>query len=144
MKGIVLFLRGDNSNIEKIYWQVFENRIPQNQIANFNLAQSILGEREFNLFKESKSINCLFLKMYNHVVQRTNLTENKKCRFSILIWPLGIKWKFRNLIAHLQDMPNHILEYHLSTLWNLLALNWPLGQKWRFQNLIARYSQSDP
>ena len=27
--------------------------------------------------------------------------------------------KFKNLIAHLQDIPNHILEYHLSTIWNV-------------------------
>ena len=35
--------------------------------------------------------------------------------FSTLIWPQGIKWKFRILADHLQDMPNHILEYQLST-----------------------------
>ena len=48
------------------------------------------------------------------VIQVTNFAKQKKkkSRFSTLIWPLGIKWKFRNLIAHLQDIPNHILEYH--------------------------------
>ena len=39
----------------------------------------------------------------------------KKSSFSTLIWPLGIKWKFRNLIAHLQDMANNLLEYHWSS-----------------------------
>ena len=39
----------------------------------------------------------------------------KKSSFSILIWPLGIKWKFRNLIAHLQDMANHLLKYRWSS-----------------------------
>ena len=37
------------------------------------------------------------------------LYRKKKSRFSTLIWPLGIKWQFRNLIAHLQDMANHLL-----------------------------------
>ena len=30
--------------------------------------------------------------------------EKKKSRFSTLVWPFGIKWKFRNLSGHLQDM----------------------------------------
>ena len=45
------------------------------------------------------------------VVQVTNFTEKMK-RFRTIIWPLGIKWKFGNLIALLQDIPNHILDYH--------------------------------
>ena len=52
-------------------------------------------------------------------VQVTNFTEKRKSHFSNLIWPLGMKWKFRSLIAHLQDIPTHIQEYHLSTLWNV-------------------------
>ena len=51
------------------------------------------------------------------VVKLTNITEKTKRRISTLIWPLRIKWKFRNLIAHLQYIPNHILEYQLSILW---------------------------
>ena len=50
-------------------------------------------------------------------VQVTNFTEKRKSHFSNLIWPLGMKWKFRSLIAHLQDKPKHIQEYYLSTLW---------------------------
>ena len=49
------------------------------------------------------------------VVQVTNFTEKKKSRFTTLIWPLGIKWKFRHLIAHLQDMATYLLEYHRSS-----------------------------
>ena len=99
------------------------------------------------------------------VVQETNFAKKKekkkKRRFSTLVWPLGIKWKFRNIIAHLQDIPNHIPEYHLSILWNVdivpvittspktsfLALNWPLGQKWKILKpycASARHAQSDP
>ena len=83
--------------------------------------------------------------------QVTNFTEKKETSFSTLIWYIKIKWKFRNLIAHLQDKPNHIQEYHLSILWNVdrvpmtrtspemsfFGPYWPLGQKWKFQNLIA-------
>ena len=39
--------------------------------------------------------------------------------FSTLIWFQGWKYKFINLISHLQDIPNHIREYHLSTIWNV-------------------------
>ena len=46
---------------------------------------------------------------------------DRKRHFSNLIWPQGVKWKFRILTAHLQDIPYHILEYYLSTIWNL---NW--------------------
>ena len=28
----------------------------------------------------------------------------------------GIKIKIKNLTGHLEDIPNHILEYHLSTI----------------------------
>ena len=42
----------------------------------------------------------------------------RKRRFTTLIWSLGIKWKFRNHIAHLQNISNHIPEYLLSILWN--------------------------
>ena len=48
------------------------------------------------------------------VVQVINFAEKWKRRFSTLIWPLGIIWKFKNLIAHLKDMPNQILEYNLA------------------------------
>ena len=60
-----------------------------------------------------------------------------KHRFSTLIWPLGLKWKFWNLIAHLQDIHNYILEYHLSTLWNVHSSSDNNEKKWKFQNLIA-------
>ena len=53
------------------------------------------------------------------VVQVTNYTEKKGNRFSTIIWPRVLKWKFWNFIAHLQDIPKHILEYHLSILWNV-------------------------
>ena len=93
--------------------------------------------------------------------QKDNFTEKRKSRFLTLIWPLGIKWKFRNLIAHLQDIPNDTLEYNLSTLWNVdrvsvtttlpnrhfLALIWPLGPKWIFQKpycASTRHARSDP
>ena len=49
-------------------------------------------------------------------VQVTSLIR-QKTSFSTLIWPQGVKWKFRILTAHLQDMPNHILEYQLSIFW---------------------------
>ena len=35
--------------------------------------------------------------------------------FCPLFDPFGKKWKFQNLIVHLQDMPNQILEYDLAT-----------------------------
>ena len=44
---------------------------------------------------------------------------DRKCHWSTLIRPLGAKWKFRILTSHLQDMPNHILEYQLSTPENV-------------------------
>ena len=79
-------------------------------------------------------------------VQVTNFTEKKKNRFSTLIWPLVIKWKLRNLIAHLQDMANHLLEYHRyssSNVDEVLVTRLPLkmsffdpyltpGDKWKF------------
>ena len=40
--------------------------------------------------------------------------QKKKCLFSTLIWPFGIKRKFLNIISYLQDASNHILDYHLS------------------------------
>ena len=50
------------------------------------------------------------------VVQvKKNFTEKKKSHFSTLIWPLRMKWKFRNLIAHPQDMANYLLEYDRSS-----------------------------
>ena len=52
-------------------------------------------------------------------VQLTNFTEKEKRRFLTIIWPLGIKIKFRNFITHLQDIPNHILEYHFIILSNV-------------------------
>ena len=44
---------------------------------------------------------------------------DRKYHFSTLIWPQVVKWKFRILTAHLLDMPNHILEYQLSTSENV-------------------------
>ena len=98
------------------------------------------------------------------IYPRVSIVYSWKCRCSLsdrhyrkretilltLIWPLGIKWKFRNVIAHLQDLPYELLKYHLSTLWNadsvlvttpsqiihILALR-ALGQKWKIKNLIA-------
>ena len=40
--------------------------------------------------------------------------KKKICRFSTLIWPFGIKRNFLNIISYLQDVSNHILDYHLS------------------------------
>ena len=65
------------------------------------------------------------------------LYRKKEKSFFDPLWPLGIKWKFQNLIAHLQDFT----EYYLPILWNvqqvhqkhhLFALKWPLEQKWKF------------
>ena len=53
-----------------------------------------------------------------NVVEVSNFTEKKKRWFTTLIRHLGIKWKFGNSIAHLEGIPNHTLEYHLSTMWN--------------------------
>ena len=86
----------------------------------------------------------------------------KKCRFWDLNWPLGIKWKFRNLIAHLQVIPNHILEYHLCILWNIdkvpvtaastkNVIFWPLIDPWgknenskTLLRICKTIAQSDP
>ena len=48
------------------------------------------------------------------------MTEN--LIFSTHVWSQGAKWKFCVLTAHLQDMqdmPNHILEYQLSSPENV-------------------------
>ena len=68
-------------------------------------------------------------------VQVTNFTEKKKSRFSTLIWPLGIKWKFRNRIAHLQDMANHLQEYQL---FFYLKCWWRSSDKTTLENIIFR------
>ena len=47
---------------------------------------------------------------------------DRKRHCSGLIWPQGAKCKFWILTAHLQDMPNHILEYQVSTPENVDAL----------------------
>ena len=53
------------------------------------------------------------------VGQLTNFAEKWKHIFSILIWPLGIKWNSEILLHIYKTYPNDILEYHLSTLWNV-------------------------
>ena len=44
-----------------------------------------------------------------NVVQVTYFTEKRKQCLSTLIWWLWIKRRFRNLIAHLKDLPYHTL-----------------------------------
>ena len=61
----------------------------------------------------SWSINCLLFEMLMELKWQA-LNDRKHC--STLIWP---KCKFRILTAHLQDMPNHILAYQLSTPENV-------------------------
>ena len=74
------------------------------------------------------------------VVQMTNFTEKMKRRFSTLIWSLRAKWKFRNLIAHLQHIS---LAFFLKCWWSLSDKTtlenvffftpiWPQGTKWKF------------
>ena len=49
-----------------------------------------------------------------------NLQESeRKHHFSTFLWLQGWKKKFLYFMAHLQDIPIHILKYHLSTPWNV-------------------------
>ena len=60
--------------------------------------------------------------------------------FSSLILLPGWNYKIRNIIADLQDIPNLIKEYHLSTILKVESsrkrhcstLIWPQGAKWKF------------
>ena len=73
--------------------------------------------------------------------------HDRERRWSTFIWPLGAKWKFQILTAHLQDVPNHILEFQSSITENVdvhvvqvksfiekwkhifSTIIWPLGKK---------------
>ena len=50
-----------------------------------------------------------------NVVQVTYFTEKRKQCLSTLIWRLRIKRRFRNLIAHLKDLPYQTLWCHFSS-----------------------------
>ena len=66
---------------------------------------------------------------------------------------LEIKYNFRNLIAHLQNISNHIPEYYLSILWNedrglvtttspktSFPLNWPPGSNMKILKPYCAYA----
>ena len=50
------------------------------------------------------------------VVQRKTLQKKETSFFDPHLTPLDKMEKCRNIIAHPQDIPNHILKYHLSDL----------------------------
>ena len=72
-------------------------------------------------------------------VQVTLAQYERNRHLSTLILPQGVKWKFQILTAHLQDMPNHILENQLSTSENVNKVqvtNFNEKKKSRFSTII--------